>query len=138
MTAPATDRLLCLVGTRYREAGRDPATGLDCMGLYLVAMRALGRTVHEPAPEFLQALCAPEAIVEDHLPYWFQIKPARMSRGDLVLMSSKGRFVDHCGIAVGSSHVLHASKTLGVVTTRLDAVQRAGVLHSVWRWGTGA
>lgn len=135
MTA-AVDELQALVGTRYRAGGRDPSKGLDCMGLYLCAMRALGRTAHEPAPEFLQALCAPEAIVEDHLAFWSQIKPARMSRGDLVLMSSKGLFVDHCGIAIGSTHVLHASKTLGVIATRLDAIQRSGVLHSVWRWGT--
>lgn len=137
MTA-VQDNLLALVGTRYREGGRNPSTGLDCMGLYLVAMRALGRIAREPAPEFLEALCAPEAIVEDHLPFWVQIKPARMARGDLVLMSSHGRHVDHCGIAVGSTHVLHASKTLGVIATRIDAIQRSGVLHSVWRWGTVA
>lgn len=37
---------LALVGTRFRLHGRDPATGLDCVGLVAAAHRAAG---HGPA-----------------------------------------------------------------------------------------
>jgi cell wall-associated NlpC family hydrolase len=35
-----------LAGTRFRLHGRDPATGLDCIGLLAAALTAIGR----PAP----------------------------------------------------------------------------------------
>lgn len=34
-----------LVGTPFRLGGRDPATGLDCIGLVVAAMEAIGRPV---------------------------------------------------------------------------------------------
>lgn len=38
-----------LVGTRFRLYGRDPTTGLDCVGLFTAAMAAAGRPVAIPA-----------------------------------------------------------------------------------------
>lgn len=38
-----------LVGTRYRLHGRDPATGLDCVGLLSATLTAIGRTPVLPA-----------------------------------------------------------------------------------------
>lgn len=35
-----------LIGTPYRLHGRDPATGLDCIGLFVAAMAAIGRKPH--------------------------------------------------------------------------------------------
>lgn len=37
-----------LAGTRFRLHGRDPAIGLDCVGLVAAALTAIGRAV--PAP----------------------------------------------------------------------------------------
>lgn len=37
-----------LAGTPFRLHGRDPATGLDCVGLYTAAMEAIGRPVTIP------------------------------------------------------------------------------------------
>ena len=34
-----------LVGVRFRLQGRDPATGLDCVGVVLAALGAIGRPV---------------------------------------------------------------------------------------------
>lgn len=38
-----------LVGIRFRLGGRDPATGLDCIGLFAEAMRRIGRPVAVPS-----------------------------------------------------------------------------------------
>ena len=38
-----------LVGARFRLHGRDPATGLDCVGLVAAALAAMGRRVPAPA-----------------------------------------------------------------------------------------
>ncbi len=37
-----------LVGTPFRLHGRDPQTGLDCIGLYTAARAAIGRPVNIP------------------------------------------------------------------------------------------
>jgi len=37
-----------LVGSPFRLHGRDPQTGLDCVGLFTAAMAAIGRKVHVP------------------------------------------------------------------------------------------
>lgn len=39
---------LALVGTRFVLGGRDPAIGLDCVGLVSVALARMGRGVHAP------------------------------------------------------------------------------------------
>ena len=37
-----------LIGTRFRLHGRDPATGLDCVGLVVAALRIIGRAAETP------------------------------------------------------------------------------------------
>jgi hypothetical protein len=37
-----------LVGAPFRLQGRDPASGLDCVGVVTASLRACGRTVIEP------------------------------------------------------------------------------------------
>ncbi len=36
------------IGTRFRLHGRDPATGLDCVGLVRASLQSLGRVPHVP------------------------------------------------------------------------------------------
>ncbi|WP_017672456.1 C40 family peptidase [Blastomonas sp. AAP53] len=40
---------LSLVGTPFRMHGRDPVTGLDCVGLVAVALARIGRAVIAPS-----------------------------------------------------------------------------------------
>ncbi len=42
MNAAIADAALSLVGVRFRLHGRDPATGLDCVGVVAEAMRLAG------------------------------------------------------------------------------------------------
>jgi cell wall-associated NlpC family hydrolase len=43
-----------LVGSPYRRDGRDPATGLDCLGVIAVALTAIGRSASLPARSTLR------------------------------------------------------------------------------------
>ena len=49
-----------LVGTRFRLHGRDPATGLDCVGLLAAALGAIGRPAALPNGYALRARRLPE------------------------------------------------------------------------------
>ncbi|WP_174522616.1 C40 family peptidase [Novosphingobium lentum] len=48
MNRALADAALDLVGVPFRLHGRDPATGLDCVGLVAEAVRRTGRTVAPP------------------------------------------------------------------------------------------
>lgn len=48
-----------LVGARYRLHGRDPASGLDCIGLLAAALARIGRTARLPNGYALRSLAAP-------------------------------------------------------------------------------
>lgn len=53
MSGPDDGRALAraaeaLAGTRFRLHGRDPATGLDCIGLLAAALAAIGRAAPLP------------------------------------------------------------------------------------------
>ena len=49
-----------LIGTRYRLHGRDPATGLDCIGLLAAALSATGRTPMLPVGYSLRMRALPQ------------------------------------------------------------------------------
>ena len=51
--AAAAERL---VGTPFRWRGRDPARGLDCLGLVLAALEAIGRPARAPTDYRLRRL----------------------------------------------------------------------------------
>ncbi|RYE96206.1 MAG: peptidoglycan endopeptidase [Oxalobacteraceae bacterium] len=59
-----------LLGCRFRLHGRDPATGLDCVGLVVAALKAIGRPVRPPTGYGLRnrridaALVPPAGLVE--------------------------------------------------------------------------
>ncbi len=42
------------IGCPFRLYGRDPAIGLDCVGLVLFGLRAIGLNIHDPQPYALR------------------------------------------------------------------------------------
>lgn len=48
MNVALAEAALRLVGTRFRLHGREPETGLDCVGLVAAAMRGAGYAPHAP------------------------------------------------------------------------------------------
>lgn len=49
-----------MVGCRYRLHGRDPATGLDCVGVLAAALVAIGRTPALPGGYPLRSSATPD------------------------------------------------------------------------------
>ena len=61
MAAAFAEAAGSLVGRRFRLHGRDPETGLDCVGLAVAALRACGRRGHLPTGYRLRTGEWPEA-----------------------------------------------------------------------------
>lgn len=110
MRRALAEAALGLVGTSFRLHGRDPATGLDCVGLVAEALRRAGGTPHAPegyslrsvsVAQFLRCAAASGLIVCDE-------------EGDVVLCRV-GPVQSHLALRVPGGFV-HAHASLGRVT----------------------
>jgi hypothetical protein len=118
-----------LVGCRFRLHGRDPDTGLDCIGVVACALAACGIRPVSPGGYGLRN------ITIDHLLPLAQqsgLVPANgpSHRGDVVLIGL-ARSQHHLVIAVDAQHVVHAHAGLRqVVRQPLDPAWK---VHALWR-----
>jgi len=115
-----------LVGVPYVHAGRDPAAGLDCLGLIHVFYKRFGISVPDG----------------DGAPYerdWFRRDPVRYLRG--ILQHGKpvdpddlqpldfvyffmGGAVTHAGVMVDSERFIHVLEGRAVSVSRLSSMWR--------------
>lgn len=101
---------LSLVGTRFRLHGRDPASGLDCVGLVLASLEAAGRPLDFPADYGLRntdispllALGEQDEVRQGCLPF---------TPGDIVLVCP-GPAQYHLLVALGPASFVHAHASL--------------------------
>ena len=97
---------LALVGVPFRLHGRDPATGLDCIGVLAAALRGCGITIHLPGNYGLRSLRLPDF---SELASELGFTPAKGAerRGD-VLFVRPCPVQFHLLIALGSGECVHA------------------------------
>ena len=118
-----------LVGTRFRLHGRDPATGLDCIGLLVAAMTRGGQVIAVPTGyplrlhNLAQWLPDPAAcgFTEAHEP--FRV-------GDVVMLQP-GPAQFHLAIADRALGWVHAHAGLRRVVR--EAALPAGLITAHWR-----
>lgn len=95
-----------LVGTPFRLHGRDPRTGLDCIGVFAAALEACGRRHDLPLGYGLRM-----TSIEGWLPkpgdWGFVAVSGRPRAGDAVLLRL-GPVQYHLAIAIGSADWVHA------------------------------
>lgn len=107
-----------MVGIRFRPQGKDPATGLDCVGLVWAAYAAAGRRLARPVAYPLRGWCLDR--IEGALAAAGFVRAANaMCAGDVALIACPaGQF--HLGL-LGSASMVHAHAGLRrVVETPLD------------------
>lgn len=118
-----------LVGTPFRLHGRDPATGLDCIGLFAAAMATAGRDIAVPTGYPLRVRRL-EGWLPD--PASCGLCPAQggVEAGD-VLLIAPGPCQLHLLIAGASGGWIHAHAGLRRVVE--DKLRPAGHLIHHWR-----
>lgn len=103
-----------LVGSPFRFRGRDPATGVDCIGLVATSLSAIGREV-PPLPQY-QMRNLDRARFESLLgPLGFYASRAGPERaGDLILLRPSAAQW-HLAVIGISGRLIHAHGGLGRV-----------------------
>lgn len=109
-----------LIGVPWKHQGRDPAVGIDCAGLLILAFGVQGETPSYGRMPY-------DGLLEKTLASYLKPLPddAEMRPGDAVAMAYTGT-IRHCGIlgdyVYGGLSLIHTDSTLGRVTEHpLDA-----------------
>jgi cell wall-associated NlpC family hydrolase len=133
MSAPedfaAAAEALC--GVPFRLHGRDPETGLDCVGLAAVALERCGRTVVAPQGYTLRALTvAPMLSFAARNGFAATDVGAAALTGDLLLVRPSP-IQAHLAIVLDRTRFVHADAGLGKVVIGEGALPGATVAR--WR-----
>ena len=102
-----------LIGSPFRLHGRDPATGLDCIGVLAAALKATGHSAVLPSDYSLRNRRIPDTAAAAASA---GLAPAKgeCAAGDVVLCRvSACQF--HLAIALGPDRFIHAHAGLGRV-----------------------
>lgn len=142
-----------LVGRPFVWGGRDPAVGLDCLGVTLLVAARRGRPLPDPWQLHAERWQAGERELEElcRLPDgWVAVEPVDARRDDVVAFSENpgGRDASHIGYLIEDGLLISARYCLvcrssgeecstcgrdfrGVYTARLARL--AGSVVAVWR-----
>ena len=102
-----------LAGAPFRLHGRDPATGLDCIGLIVAALSACGRTPALPNGYRLSQRMLPDLTAFAAANHFAETRePTRA--GDVLLLRV-GPAQVHFAIALARDRFVHAHAGLGRV-----------------------
>ncbi|MFM5947925.1 MAG: hypothetical protein ACKOPM_01665 [Novosphingobium sp.] len=118
-----------LIGVRFRLHGRDPATGLDCIGLLEASLARLGRAVRLPGGYRLH-LASLDGWLPDVAACGFANGTLPVEPGDIVLLQpATGQF--HLAIAGTGVEWIHAHAGLRRVVATPE-IPAGPILHH-WR-----
>jgi cell wall-associated NlpC family hydrolase len=108
------------VGAQFRLQGRDPAIGLDCVGLIAWCAKATGLQVtHIPAYTLTST---PVALVPALLHAGFSPRYSSVPHVGDVMVFDMGNCLNHAGVCLGA-HMVHADMRFRrVVAHRIDDV----------------
>lgn len=112
MLADAAERL---VGCKFRLHGRDPTTGLDCVGVLAAALATLGRPASLPMTYTLRTITPPDVSALARRCGMIDA-PAPTRPGD-VMLARLGPCQHHLLIALGPARFVHAHASLRRVVT---------------------
>lgn len=119
-----------LAGTRFRLHGRDPATGLDCLGLIVAAMATSGRIVSLPGSFGLRRRGLGNAD-EVAAGLGLVAMTGPIVAGDVLLMLCSP-VQPHLAVALAGGRVVHAHAGLGRVV--VGPCDPAWTLARHWRF----
>jgi cell wall-associated NlpC family hydrolase len=121
-----------IIGVPWIEGGRDPSSGLDCLGVVLLVLERMGLPSFDPWAVWADAWRRGWRQIEQAVPDgWSRLSDGALLRpGDVVITQSEGH-PTHVVIVVEDRRVVSAMKGRGVVL--LPQRWAEAHKHSAWR-----
>ena len=129
-------RVRDLIGVPFVEGGRDPKTGLDCLGLVGIAARRFNPDADVPL------VCIGHDATVDVLELYSKERP-RWERidapepGCVVTMRidpARPDLVQHLGVFVGGKYILQTLRKMSSHLVRMDHPYFAKKIEGFYRW----
>lgn len=121
-----------LVGSRFRLHGRDPASGLDCIGVLSAALAAIGRPVALPTGYALRVTRLDHWLPDARACGFAPVDAAALEPGDVILLACPG---SQFHLAIAATHgFVHAHAGLRRVV--LSPQCPDGTIIGHWRIGS--
>lgn len=108
-----------LVGVPFAHHGRDQQTGLDCFGLFLIVMRALGKSIPDYCYEQDWARSGANLFIENYWRHAREVPEREALPGDAILFRHAPGIANHIAVLLEYGRFLHCSRA-GVVIERLS------------------
>lgn len=118
----------------FRQGGRDPADGLDCLGVVLLGAIAFGLPWRDPWQSIREQWLAGERPIGSSFPDgWFRLQDVSQPRaGDIAIYRDENGPDGHVGIVLDDDTVLSARMSVGVCAVPFARV--ASSLSQLWRF----
>lgn len=129
MSAALAQAAVVLVGCPFRLHGRDPATGLDCIGVVAAALSAIGAQPTAPAGYGLRNLTV-DHWLHHASASGLEPSPGPVRAGD-VLLITLGACQHHLVIATDERTVIHAHAGLRRVVRQ--PLEHTWQIRAKWR-----
>ena len=118
-----------LTGCPFRLHGRDPATGLDCLGVVLAALEAIGRRAAFVG-DYALRMRSVAALTDNARALGFTAATGARQAGDVILFVP-GCHQYHLGIATSGGALIHAHAGLRRVVCAPQPAEWDAIGH--WR-----
>ncbi|WP_027367597.1 NlpC/P60 family protein [Desulfocurvibacter africanus] len=124
-----------LAGIPFVDGGRDPAQGLDCWGLFRLAMQRFGHEVPDYALSAFATQLIGETAARELAAKWRRVE--RPEPGCAVCMAldpAAPGSVQHFGVYVGQGLFIHCLEKTGSILSHIGDKFWAGRIKGYYTW----
>ena len=123
------------IGIPFVDGGRDPATGLDCWGLFMVVQKELGNDVQDFYGSCFDTLAIGSSFKKEAMTRWERIDKPEVGCG--VAMELDGKMpgcVQHFGVYLGNKKFIHTLKKVHSCIASVDDPYWKTRIRGYYRW----
>ena len=123
-----------LIGIPFIDGGRDPKIGVDCWGLFILAMKEYGHDI----PDYKVLAFDTQRIdemVSSNIGLWKKCE--KPNKGLAVSLSINPKYpnvTQHFGVCLSPYTFLHTRQKTGSVIERLDHIYWSNKITGFWQW----
>ncbi len=115
-----------IIGTPFKNRGRNIATGLDCWGLVMYVFELYGIPLPDFDADAFQYAENDKTVIEGIQSRKWEIVWYDMASDVplVVVMKMHPKYIAHVGVYVGDGRILHTTAGTGAILSKITTLQR--------------